>query len=103
MFGNLMFDNAPDGQGQFHAVFKPPETCTVTSPDGLVGEVLRVLIDIKTQGQHMSLDVRSALRFGEVTTLAEAQMLGGMCRCVVREPENGMPSTVATHAPMRHP
>ena len=81
MFGNLMLDNAPDGQGQFHAVFEPPEPCTVTGPDGLVGEVLRVLIDIKTQGQHSPLAVRSAVHNGEVTTLAEAQMLGGVFRC----------------------
>ena len=102
MFGNLMLDNAPNGQGQFHAVFEPPEPCTVTGPDGLVGEVLRVLIDIKTQGQHSPLAVRSALHNGEVTTLAEAQMLGGVFRCVVREPQNGQSSTTATHTPARH-
>src|SRR5207237_3998359 len=51
VFGSLMLDNAPNGQGQFHAVFPPPEPCTMTDPNGLVGEVLRVLIDIKTRSQ----------------------------------------------------
>ncbi len=101
MFGNLILDSAPDGKGPFHAVFEPPEPCTVTGPDGLVGEVLRVLIDIKTQGKHSPLEVRSALHNGEVTTLAEAQMLGGAFRCVIREPQNGQPSLAATHSPGR--
>lgn len=101
MFANLMMDNAPDGEGQFHAVFEPPEPCTVTGPDGVVGEVLRVLIDIKTQGQHSPLEVRSALHNGEVTTLAEARMLSGAFRCVIREPQNGQPSLAATHSPGR--
>jgi hypothetical protein len=101
MFGSLMLDNAPDGQGQFHAVFEPPEPCTVTSPDGLVGEVFRVLIDINTQGQHSPLVVRSALYNDEVTTLAEAQMLDGVFRCVVRERQTGRSSATATHMPAR--
>jgi hypothetical protein len=101
MFGKVMLDNAPDGQGQFHAVFDPPEPCIVSGPDGLVGEVLRVLIDIKTKGQHSPLEVRSALHNDEVTTLAEAPMLGGLFRLVVHEPQNGETSSTATHTPQR--
>jgi hypothetical protein len=102
MFGNLMLDNAPNGQGQFHAVFEPPEPCTVTGLDGVVGEVLRVLIDIKTQGQYSPLAIRSALYNGEVTTLAEAQILGGVFSYVVRERETGQSSTTATYTLGRH-
>jgi len=50
MFGDVMLNNSPDGLGQFHAEFEPPEPCTVIGPNGIVGEVVRVLIDIKTQG-----------------------------------------------------
>jgi hypothetical protein len=97
MFGKVMLDNAPDGVGQFHAVFNPPEPCTVTSPKGIVGEVLRVFIDIKTQCQHSPLEVRSALHNDEVTTLAEAQLLGGVFQLLVHEPQNGQTTMVATH------
>ena len=101
MFGDVMLDNAPDGLGQFHAVFEPPEPCTVLSPDGIAGEVVRVLIDIKTQGEHSSVDVRSALHNNDVVTLAEASMLDGVFSLVVREAQNGETSIHGTHAPRR--
>lgn len=95
--GSVLID-APDGLGQFHAVFTPPEPCTVTGPGGLVGEVIRVLIDINTEGHHSQLAARSAFHNDEVTTLAEAEILGGEFRLVAREPLTGQPSISAAHS-----
>jgi hypothetical protein len=100
-FGDVMLDNAPVGAGQFHAEFEPPEPCTVLGLGGIVGEVIRVLIDIKTQCEHSSVDVRSALHNNEVVTLAEAAMLDGVFSLVVRESQNGETSTNGTHVPLR--
>jgi hypothetical protein len=97
MFGDLMLDNAPEGAGQFHGQFDPPEPCTVTGPGGVVAEVIRIFIDIKTRGQHSPLEVRSALYNNEVTALAEAEMLDGVYRFVARETASGQTSASATH------
>jgi hypothetical protein len=97
VFANAMLDNAPDGLGQFFAEFIPPEPCTVTNHEGVIGEVVRVLIDIKTRGQRSPLEVRSALHNEVVTTLAEAQILGGVFQFLAHESQHGKTMKVATH------
>lgn len=88
-----MLDHAPEGSGSFHALYEPPAPCSVRGAGGQAAEVSRVVIGIETRCEVSPLSVRSVVRDGVATTLAEAEVFAGKFRTVIRENESG--STVS--------
>jgi hypothetical protein len=96
-FRTILLDHAPEGSGNFHAIYSPPFPCTVIRPSGPRGKLTRMVIDITSVCEIAPVSARSALHHGIVTTLAEATLSDGTLQFVVHEPETGSASTKATH------
>jgi hypothetical protein len=90
-------DHAPEGSGDFHAIYEPPFPCTVEGPGGAVGKLTRLVIGIKTRCEIAPVIAKFALHGGTVTTLAEATLSDGTLQVVTRETEGAPPSITATH------
>jgi hypothetical protein len=101
----VMLDHAPEGAGDFHAIYNPPVPCTVRGPSGDYGKVERLVIGIKTVCEVSPVVARTAVRDQTATTLIEASLTDGTLQLVVREPLHGPPqvrSKLVKHPPVPH-
>lgn len=92
-----MLDHAPEGEGDFHAVFEPPSECEVTGPDGETAILKRVIIGIKTASEVLPVELRTIVHDDVATSLGELKARDGMLRVLVREPADGQHSVTVTH------
>jgi hypothetical protein len=96
--GKQFLDHAENGRPMY-GIFEPPSPCEMTGPNGEVGEVIRLLVAVDLATDQQPLVTRSVLHKGAVTTLAEAQVLGGELSTVVRELPDGTVSIRSSHEP----
>jgi hypothetical protein len=87
----MMLDHAPEGAGDFHAIYDPPVPCSVRGPSGESGRVERLVIGIKTVCEVTPVVVRTAVRGKTATTLVEAPLTDGTLQLVVRETLHAAP------------
>ena len=76
-----LLDHAPEGTGSFWSTYDPGFKCNVIGPDGEIGELIRLIIDISTNCEVEPTQTRSAFHDGIATTLIEANDIS----LVVRE------------------
>jgi hypothetical protein len=93
----VFLDHAPEGSGDFYAIYQAPFPCTVEGPDGAVGKLNRLVIGIRTRCEIAPVVTKFALHGGTVTTLAEAKLSDGMLQFVSREKEAAPPPISVNH------
>jgi len=88
----VFLDNAPEGSGDFYAIYQLPFPCIVEGPGGALAKLSRLIVGIKTHCEIAPVVTKFALHAGTVTTLAEAQLSDGTLQFVSREREAAPPS-----------
>lgn len=96
-FSDALFDVVEKGHTDVHGVFHLPKPLVAVGPAEEIGTLTSITIGIALRHERKPLITRSVLHQDKVTTIAEAHLLGGEWRTVIREGKDGMRSITAVH------